>query len=58
MVRYDNVRTSDSREPHETLRGETPEIHLGVKKRGKPSRCVLRRPKKERKINLEYAASP
>ena len=33
MVRYDNVRTSDSRELHETLRGEAPSIHLHVKER-------------------------
>jgi hypothetical protein len=31
MVKYDNVRTNDLGEPHETLRGETPLIHLDKK---------------------------
>jgi hypothetical protein len=42
MLRYDNARTRDSREPHGTLRGATPSFHLDVKKkRNKPWRCAL-----------------
>jgi hypothetical protein len=33
MIRYDNARTSDSKEPRGTLRGELPSIHLEVKER-------------------------
>ena len=31
MLRYDNVRASDSREPHGTLRGEQTLFYLEVK---------------------------
>jgi hypothetical protein len=33
MVMYDNAMISDSAEPHETLHGEHPSVHLDIKER-------------------------
>jgi hypothetical protein len=41
MERCDNARTSDSREPHEILRGETPSIHLDRKARTKSQEVCM-----------------